>query len=206
MLSAHEQATVASAFAADAASTCGVDPASIVDLRGKSGTVTIDETGLVSMFVIDVSELTANQLAERLYATQFRELILKTTVSVVGDAHIEGVDALGVSAVTIKPEAFVPLRPTTTTLPTTTTMTPSTTSTTSAARTSAKEVVLDVESATTTAEAVPRIYTNTPESQDNTPSWWLFALGAGAAGAAVVACVVVVSWRRNHADAGSSMV
>jgi len=205
MRSAEEQSSMALALAEDVASTCGVDSASIVDLQGQSGTATVDAGGRVSMFVLDARDLTANQMAARLYSADFREMVLNSIVGIVGDVPLDGVEAVGVSAVTLKPEAFVPVLPTTTTVPPTTTI-PVTTTTTTPETTSTTARRTSTTTTMTTTPASPEYSPNPTDRHGGAPAWWLFALGAGVAGVAVVACVIVVSRRRKDADTGGSVV
>merc|ERR1719382_1394945 len=109
---------VSRAYARDISLTCGVNDLSIVDVQGKNASVSIEEDGIVTAYVLSIGDgASANALAARLYSSAFRSLLEKTTLSIGGQAM-----DVSVGAVTFKPEAFVPLVPTTTTklLPTAT--------------------------------------------------------------------------------------
>merc|ERR1719343_1360010 len=88
-----------------------VNDRSVVDTQGKNASVSIEEDGTVSAYVLSIGDgFSANALAASLYSSAFRSSLESTTLAVVG----QGMD-VSVGAVTFKPEAFVAPIPTTTT-------------------------------------------------------------------------------------------
>merc|ERR1719189_3349936 len=99
------------AYARDISSTCGVNDLSVVDVQGKNASVSIEEDGTVTAYVLSIGDgSSANALAARLYSSAFRASLESTTLAIVGQAM-----DVSVGAVTFKPEAFVATIPTTTT-------------------------------------------------------------------------------------------
>merc|ERR1712190_564221 len=149
VLSAEEQTELSVAYARDIASTCGVNDLSVVDTQGKNASVGIGEDGIVSAFVLSVGDgFSANTLAARLYSSDFRGLLEDTTGHVLGS----GSGQISVGAVTFKPEAFVPLVPTTTTKfvpPTATSTSTSTVTSTVTSTTVSPALVSEVDVTTT---------------------------------------------------------
>merc|ERR1712157_414608 len=189
VLSAEEQTELSAAYARDIASTCGVNDLSVVDTQGRNASVGIGEDGIVSAFVLSIGDgFSANTLAARLYSSDFRGLLEDTTEQVLGS----GSGQIRVGAVTFKPEAFVPLMPTTTTKfvpPTaTSTFTSTVTSTTTLSPTLVSEVDVTTEAvSTSTSTGTGAGMTQTTDDPSG-PAWWLFVgagVAVGAAGAVV---------------------
>merc|ERR1712137_1394844 len=129
------------AFAHNIASACDVESASVVDVNGKNATVTVSPGGLVTSFVLEISGLSANDIAARLYSSSFREVLGNSTAAIVGKASIAQVTSMS-----LEPKRFA-LPTTTTTVTTTGTVTVTVTSTATAAST----VAVTSAGATTTA-------------------------------------------------------
>merc|ERR1719343_642510 len=128
-----------------------VNDRSVVDTQGKNASVSIEEDGTVSAYVLLIGDgFSATGLAARLYSSAFRGSLESTTLAVVG----QGMD-VSVGAVTFKPEAFVASIPTTTTkfvpLPTATS---TTTSTATSTATSNSLSPTPVSTAVVTTEAI----------------------------------------------------
>jgi len=127
-LEAKQTERIKATLADSIASACGVDNHSVADLFGTFTTVTLAPDGKVSALVKDIEGYTANELAARLYSPSFRENLIKSVIGIVGpDAQRSG--KIAIAAITVKPEVFAPLVPTTTRTTTTRTTTTLTTST-----------------------------------------------------------------------------
>jgi len=153
-LSSDKRAELSTAFAEVIASACSVDKPAVVDMRGNNISVTLSDGGSVSAFVLSLGEVSANELASRLYSEDFRDSILNSTAMVLGNGGDAGGRARGVAAVVFKPEHFVPETLTTSTLPPTTTS--STSSSSSGSTTSeVAETEAMSTSVVTSSSAIP---------------------------------------------------
>jgi len=120
-LSGEERDALGAALASDLASACEVANSSVVELSGASNaTVTFGPGGGVSAFVRDLSGITAQDLAARLYSSSFRATLGNTTEGVVGSAA-----GVQVASVSFEPKAFSPVTTSTTSTQTTTVATTS---------------------------------------------------------------------------------
>jgi len=127
------------ALADDIASACSIDDDSVVDLIGGKATVTISAEGLVSAFVKEFASVaSAGELAQRLYSPSFRAELVKSVHQVLSGSSTTA--PVGVVAVSLKPEKFVP--PPTSTTATSTTATSTTPTSTSATSTSATSTTI----------------------------------------------------------------
>merc|ERR1712203_695111 len=122
-LSSDKRAELSTVFAEVIASACSVNKPAVVDMRGNNVSVTLSDGGSVSAFVLSLGEVSANELASRLYSEDFRDSILNSTAMVLGNGRDAGGRARAVAAVVFKPEHFVPETLTTSTLPPTTSST-----------------------------------------------------------------------------------
>merc|ERR1712187_992777 len=108
-----------------------------------------------------------------------------------GGAADAGARPLLMGAVTLKPEAFVPLLPTTThTITSTATSAATSTSSATSIGTST-----NIASASSPAGA-DQVDQQAPEQLGSGPAWWWFVVGAAVAGGAVAACALVVQKKR----------
>merc|ERR1719336_3462025 len=90
-LSAEERMELSKACATEIASTCGVEESSVVDLQGRSSSVSIGEDGSISAFVLSIGDgPSANELAARLYSSYFRLVLESITMSVGGEVNSAG--------------------------------------------------------------------------------------------------------------------
>merc|ERR1712242_634626 len=121
-LTAQQIAASEATLAESIASACGVDNHSVADLFGTFMSVTLAADGEVSALVKDIQGYTANELAARLYSSSFRGELIKSMTAIVG-SDTQRLEQLGIAAVSMKPEAFAPLVPTSTLTTTTTTLT-----------------------------------------------------------------------------------
>merc|ERR1719277_913100 len=171
----------------------------------KNASVGIGEDGTVSAFVLSIGDgFSANTLAARLYSSDFRGLLEDTTEKVLGS----GSGQIRVGAVTFKPEAFVPLMPTTTTKfvpPTatstaTSTFTRTVTSTTTLSPTLVSEVDVTTEAVSTSTSTGTGAGMMQTTDDPSGPAWWLF-VGAGVAvGAAGAVVALLLQKARKGAD------
>jgi hypothetical protein len=122
-LSSEQLRDVKASLAEEIASVCSIGNGSVVDLYGKDTSVSIEPDGTVSAFVIEVAGLSANELALKLYTTAFRAALVNSTLAVLGANR----QSLSAGAISFRPDAFVPLVPTTTTTSTSSTVTESST-------------------------------------------------------------------------------
>mmetsp|Transcript_38916 Transcript_38916/g.97772 ORF Transcript_38916/g.97772 Transcript_38916/m.97772 type:complete len:497 (-) Transcript_38916:201-1691(-) len=160
-LDEQQLAEIEAAIAEALASACSIDNQSVVDLFGKSTSVTISPDGTVSAFATEVTGASANELAARLYSLSFRGEVVNSTLAILGS----GVARFGIGAISVKPEAFVPLMPTSTV--TTTTVSSSTVTTTAATTTTVEATT--VEATTVEATTVEATTTQTrPQHKDAT--------------------------------------
>merc|ERR1712039_416656 len=118
---------------------------SVVDLHGESTSVSISSDGTVSAFVTEITESSANDLASRLYSATFRGELVNSTLAVLGVAEREHFSA---GAISVQPQAFAPLVPTSTTTRLTTTSLTTTTLTTSSAVTSTQSTGMSTSTTT----------------------------------------------------------
>lgn len=109
-LSAKQSSKLRTVLAHDVASASDVGNASVADLSGATASVTLGPGGRVAAFVLNVSGLTAHDLAARLYSSSFRDTLGNATEAIVGKAA-----GARVASVALEPEAFVPVPATTTT-------------------------------------------------------------------------------------------
>lgn len=194
-LTQEEQAGLRRAYAQDIASSCGIDNSSVVDLLGQEASVTIGSDGSVSAFVVAVRTSSANALALRLYSQTFRNSIGNSTMAVVssvplGAPLVPPSRQVSVGAVSLQPEVFVPVVPTTAT--TTLATTSTSTSTIAATQTSS--------SAAAGASASADEDVAMQEDVGSSPSWWWFLIGAAISGGAVLACVMATKKRKTSAE------
>jgi hypothetical protein len=110
-LSSAQLVDVEVALADDIAAACGVSNESVIDLQGKNTSVSVGSDGKVSAFVRDVTGSSANELASRLYSTTFRGELVNSTLAVLGTERKH----FSAGAISVHPEKFEPLVPTTTT-------------------------------------------------------------------------------------------
>merc|ERR1712012_364353 len=124
-LGAEQTERVKATLAESIAAACGVDSHSVADVYGMFTTVTLAPDGKVTALVKDIRGYTANELAARLYSSSFRQDLIKSVAGIVGSDEI--CSKVAIAAISVKPEAFAPLVPTstvtTTTLTTTSTLT-----------------------------------------------------------------------------------
>jgi len=146
-----EQADLRVAFARDIALAAGVDVSLVVDLMGQNSSVTMGQDGSISAFLLDLEGVSARDLATRFYNDAFRETLVNSTIAVLGSRP----EHLGAGAITVEPEHFVPLQPTTTSM--------TSTSTAAITSTSSSSVVT-----TTTAMHKDIAFTTTGLSSDTT--------------------------------------
>merc|ERR1740121_277346 len=91
-LSAEEKVELSKAYAREIASTCGVGESSVVDLQGRSASVSVGEDGSISAFVLSMGDgPSANELAARLYSSYFRLVLEDLILAVRGE--VNGADA-----------------------------------------------------------------------------------------------------------------
>lgn len=102
-----------------------MENASVVDLNGANATVTLGPGGRVTAFVLEISGLSANEIAARLYSSSFRDVLNNSTAAIVGKAS-----AAQVTSVLLEPKSFE--LPTTTMTATTGTVTVTVSSTATA--------------------------------------------------------------------------
>mmetsp|Transcript_29703 Transcript_29703/g.74812 ORF Transcript_29703/g.74812 Transcript_29703/m.74812 type:complete len:496 (+) Transcript_29703:60-1547(+) len=99
------------ALAEEIASACSIDNQSVVDLQGKSSSVSVSTDGTVSAFVTEVKKFTANELAARLHTRAFRGKLVNSTLAVLGTVKRH----FGAGAISLRPEEFLPVTLTSTT-------------------------------------------------------------------------------------------
>jgi len=140
-LDSTQLADVEAALADDIASACGIGNQSVLDLHGKSGSVSVSPDGTVSAFVTKVTGSSANELASRLYTATFRGELINSTLAVLG----AGREHFSAGAISVQPEEFVPSVPTSTTTPVSST---TLTSTATGSRTSTATVTTSTSTST----------------------------------------------------------
>jgi len=118
--------SLAAAYAEDLAQACQIGKSSVVDLRGKKSRATFAAHDTVEAFLTVPTGSSANDLAALLYTDSFHSLVMDSTAAALRSVGRE-MDHVSVRSVTISPEEFVPIPPTTTTVTTTTTVAPTTT-------------------------------------------------------------------------------
>jgi len=116
-LNASEHDGLCSALAREIATACGAEDEAVVDMGGSNGSVTMDESGLATAFVLGIQDLSASDLASRLYSDDF--------VKQVESALSCSTRRVLVAAVSMQPKQFATM--TTTKTVTATTSTTSTT-------------------------------------------------------------------------------
>jgi len=116
-LNSSEHDGLSSALAREIATACGAEDEAVIDMGGSNGSVTMDESGLATAFVLGIQDLSASDLASRLYSDYF--------VKHVESALSCRTRRVLVAAVSIQPKQFATM--TTTKTVTATTSTTSTT-------------------------------------------------------------------------------
>jgi len=203
-LSVQERIDLSRAYARDISLTCGVNDLSVVDVQGKNASVSIEEDGTVTAYVLSIGDgSSANALAASLYSSAFRGSLESTTLDIVGRAM-----DISVGAVTFKPEAFVAPIPTTTTKFVPPTATSTATNTATGTSTSTTVSPSPVSTAVTTiTEAITSTSTSSGGGTMETtggptgPAWQWFVVGGVAVGGAAAVILLLFQKSRKHADA-----
>jgi len=204
-LTAQDLASIRSAYAKDIASTCGVSRLSIVDLQGGNASVTIQEDGTVTAFILSVTDSSAAELAAKLYSQTFRGLVVNSTKTVLDGRAARVAGDMAVGAVSLQPQRFTPLVPTTTA---------TTTSTSTATRTSTRTSTTTATSAAQVSRTSGPVAKDLPSNgsvrdasdKKEQLSWWWFVVGGVVCGGAVVVCFIATKRQKRVPQASGSVV
>lgn len=188
-LDMDEKAALGSASARDIAEVCGVPAASVVNLMGQNETMEISDDGVMQAFLLNITDLSANQLAVKLYTNDFRDKIVQSVKAALSS---KGGAMLQVGGIDIQPAQFVPVVPTTTVASTSTSAT-----TAAGAGAGLGDQAADMPS--NAAEHQQQEAPSSGGSHGAFKDWWLGA-GAGV-GAAVIAGCLLLSHVRSRASA-----
>eukprot|EP00443_Scrippsiella_acuminata_P008163 CAMPEP_0115278270 /NCGR_PEP_ID=MMETSP0270-20121206/57669_1 /TAXON_ID=71861 /ORGANISM="Scrippsiella trochoidea, Strain CCMP3099" /LENGTH=488 /DNA_ID=CAMNT_0002694937 /DNA_START=59 /DNA_END=1525 /DNA_ORIENTATION=+ len=110
-LDSEQMEKVQVAMAEDIAAACSVGNQSVLDLNGKSSSVSVGSDGSVSAFVTEVTKSSASDLASKLYTTTFRSRLVSSTLEILGVDK----EHFGAGAISVQPEEFLPVTVTSTT-------------------------------------------------------------------------------------------
>lgn len=162
-----------SELAKQIALACNADVRAVVDVTGENATVSISQDGDVSAYVLG-GATSLNQLASSLYGPPFQSRLLDAASAIYPGTSAQ---SMSLGAISVQPEHFVPVVPTTT----------------------------GTSTSTTTTSTTSRAGMGTPKASIHNSAWWwwwsfvaLLVLVSG------LTCAALAVWVRRAADCGES--